>query len=464
MPRVGSPPVGSARSAGRCFAFLLAVLTVCLSLVLPASAEEPTAPALPPAPDDARMGTVLLCNLENNLVLYEKSADKKVFPSSSVKIMTGLLACRALADRLDETVTISSAMVAGVTGRKMYLADGETITVRDLLYAAVAGSYNDAAVTLACLASGSVAAFVADMNAEAKRLGADSTYYTNPTGLHDPAMSTSARDLSIIAREAYADNLYMTIASERTHTIPATNAASERVFSNRNALISDSSHNYFNGSCRGMNVGMTDEGGWSLITVSEKGGAHNLCIILGGADAPEGELIPIYLYANRLLSWGHQNFTYRTVLAAGDTTEPVSVGMTGVSTSEATPVAAADLKVYLPAYVDAGELTMTTTFHGGKLTAPLSEGQIVGFAAVTYDGVVVGRTDLIVTESYTRNGFLDAMVAFRGYLCSRAFWIAVAIFLLLLLPFLRMTAGTGGRYGIRSTRRRKKIHYKKRRY
>ncbi len=465
MPRVGSYSHGSARSVGRCLAFFLAVW-ICLSAVvagcLPASAEESVSPT---APDDARIGVALLCNLENNLILYEKAADRKVYPSSSVKIMTGLLACRALSDRLDERVTVTAGMLAGVTGRQMHLADGEIITVRDLLYAAICGSYNDAATVLACLSSGSVAAFVSDMNREAERLGTTATYYTNPTGLHDPAMSTSARDVALIAREAYANELFMTVSSVRTHTIPATNVSPERIFSNRNGLISDSSRNYFNGSCRGMNVGMTDEGGWSLVTVSEQGGAQNLCILLGGADAPEGELVPTYLYANRLMKWGHTAYGYRTVLAAGDDAGTRSVGMTGISTSKAELVATGDLRVYLPADADLSRLTVTVSLTEGKLVAPLKAEQIVGTATATYDGEVVGRVEVAVTEAFARNGFLDAMMGFRAYLCSRAFWIGAGVFVALLIPFLYMTASTGGRYGIRSARRRKKkIRYTKRRY
>ncbi len=462
MPCVGARSSRSARSVGRCFVFSLALCLLVLVLgCFPAAAEET---AVSPAPADASMGAVLLCNLENNLTLYEKSADRKVYPSSSVKIMTGLLACRKLEGRLQETVTVSLSMLAGVTGRQMHLADGEIISVRDLLYAAICGSYNDAAAVLACLSSGSVAAFVADMNTEAKRLGTLSTYYTNPTGLHDPAMSTSARDVALIAREAYANELYMTVSSTRTHTIPATNASPERVFSNRNALISDSSRNYFNGTCRGMNAGMTDEGGWSLVTVSEKNGASNLCIILAGADAPEGDLIPVYLYANRLLSWSHQSYGYRTVVAAGDTVDTHGVAMTGVSTSKADLVAVEDLRIYLPADADLTGLSVSVSLTDGALSAPLTAGEIVGFAAVTYEGRIVGRTDLAVTEDYKQNGFLRAMMGFRDYLCSRAFWITVPVFLALLLPFLRMTAGTGGRYGIRSARRHKKIRYTRRRY
>lgn len=445
------------RSLCVCLTLLLlaAALLPCFSLQVGALAEE--------APGDGRIGAAMVCNLENNLPLYEREADTPIYPSSSVKIMTGLLACRALGERLDECVTVTAAMLAGVTGRQMHLADGEVLTVRDLLYAAICGSYNDAAAVVASLTSGSVAAFVADMNREAERLGTACTTYTNPTGLHDPAMSTCVRDVALIAREAYKNELYMAISSARTYTIPATNASPERLFSNRNALISDSSQNYYNGYCRGLNAGMTDEGGWCVVTICERGGAVNLCIVMQGADAGTDELIPAYVYANRLLSWANHSYAYRTVVASGDVVGTSPVGMTGLSKSKAELVAATELSVYLPTDADvATEVSVTTTLTDGALTAPLTAGQVVGTAIATYDGRVVGKADLAVTEDFARNGFLDGMMAFRSYLCSRPFWLALPAFFIMLIPFLHATSGSHGRYRGRPGGRRRARYTRRR--
>ena len=123
----------TSRHLRRAFSVLLAMALLLPLSLLPAEGE-PEAP-----PPDSEVGNVLLINLENNLTLYEKSSDTTIYPSSSVKIMAGLLACRALEDRLTEEVTVTAAMLSGVEGRRMNppLADGEVLTVRDLLYAAV---------------------------------------------------------------------------------------------------------------------------------------------------------------------------------------------------------------------------------------------------------------------------------------------------------------------------------------
>ena len=440
---------------------------LCLCLLLSGMASLPLGVgALDEPPQTSDVGAVLLVNLENNLTLHEREADTPIYPSSSVKIMTGLLACQSLEERLSETVEITSAMLAGVQGRRMTppLAEGERLTVRDLLYAAVCGGYNDASLAVACLVSGSVAAFVEDMNKEAQRLGTIHTRYTNPTGLHDPAMATSVRDVSLIAREAYGNDLYMQISSARTYTVPATNIADARSFTNRNSLISDSSRNYFNGHCRGMNAGMTDEGGWCVVTVWERDGAANLCIAMRGRDASADELIPAYVYVNRLLAWANRSYGYRTVLIAGETLDTLPVRMTGVSKSKADVVPMTDLKAFLPSDVlpDA-QLTVSTQFPEGGLTAPLTAGQAVGTVTVSYQGRVVGKAELTVTEDFASSGFLTGLMGFREYLTSRPFLITVVVFLLSLAVYLRLTTGPGGRYGLRSVNRRR-IKLVKRRY
>lgn len=441
---------------------VMATILVLLFLLPPLSVEAVSEPP----PENALVGAAMVCNIENNQTLYEKNLDARIYPSSSVKIMTGMLACRALRERQGEVVTITASMVNGVEGRRMNppLAEGECLTIRSLLEAAIGGGYNDAASVVACLASGSIAAFIQEMNEEAARLGTKLTNYTNVTGLHDPAMSTSVRDVSIIAREAYRDDLYMEVSSADTYLVPATNIAPDRPFRNRNYLISSS--DYLNGYCRGMNAGMTDEGGWCVVTVCERGGANNLCIVMctqdGGEDAP----IPAYTYTNELLAWANRAYAYRTVLAAGEVYDTSPVSLTGISKSEAELVPTTDLKIYLSssAMVEEGALSYQTVIEGGKLSAPLRSGDVVGTVTVSYGGRVVGRADLTVTEDFDRNAFVGGMMAFRGYLTGRAFWITVPLFIVSLLLFLRATSGTHGRYGIRSARRRKRVRYKRRRY
>lgn len=420
---------------------------LCVSLltglfVLPATAlNEPEA-------SDVR--AAYLVSLTNDQVLFEQNADVSLYPASTVKIMTGLLACRLLSERLEEQVILTEAMLTGVSGRSLHLSVGETLTVRDLLYAALCGGYNDATVAIAVLCAGSVTEFVSLMNTEAARLGATETHFSNPTGLHEADMTTTARDVAVIARVARQDPLFMTIVSATSYSIPATEVSEPRGIYNRNLLLSDTSQEYRNGYCNGMSAGMTDEGGWCIVTVYERDDQALLCVVMGGEDVPSGEVIPAYQRVNALLSWARQSYGYRQLYAAGAKYDVLPVEMTGLSSSRAQLVLPEGLSVYLPWDADPEtDLTLSLLLKDGTLEAPLSAGEIVGRLTVQYQDTVVASTPVAVTEDFAVSGFLRGMQRFKAYLSSRAFVATLACFVLLTLLYIGLVRKRKGRYGVR---------------
>ena len=423
---------------------------LCILLVLAAAAGLLSLPVgAVSLPDASDVSAAYLACLDNGQILFEKNTGLTLYPASTVKIMTGYIACRLLADRLGESVTLTDAMLAGVSGRSLHLAAGETLTVRDLLYAALCGGYNDAATALAVLTSGSVSEFVSLMNREAERLGAESTHFTNPTGLHEDGMVTTARDIASIARAAWGNDLFMDLTSATSYTIPPTNkSAQERTVYNRNLLLSDSSQNYRNGYCRGMSAGMTDEGGWCVITVYERDGSSLLCLVMGGADVPSGEIIPAYVRVNALLSWARQNYGYRQLYAPGAKYKVMSVGMTGLSSSRAQLVLPDGLSVYLPDDADvSADLSENLILTNGSLDAPLTAGETVGTLTVKYKGEVIASAAVAVTEDFAVSGFLAHMQDFKEYLKSRAFFASLSCFALLLALYIGLVRNRHGRYG-----------------
>ena len=135
--------------------------------------------------------------------------DERIFPTSTVKIMTGIVAIEALGNDLQKEVVITKEMLSQVAGNNIGLKSGEVVTVEQLLYGTLVNSANDTAIALAYAAYGSVEAFVAKMNEKATWLGAYDTYYANPTGMHNDAMVTTVADTAAIAKYAYSLPLYM---------------------------------------------------------------------------------------------------------------------------------------------------------------------------------------------------------------------------------------------------------------
>ncbi len=181
----------------------------------PEPVEEPEpeqpAPALAQSTDATQVldlelysSSALLIDLQSGTVLAEKAPDEKIYPASMTKVMTLLVAAEHLPD-LDETFTMTQAIIDPLylAGASMAgFVDGETVTMRDLLYGAVVPSGAEATEALAQAVAGSEEAFVAMMNEKAAVLGLQSTHFMNTSGLHDENHYSTVREIALILQAA----------------------------------------------------------------------------------------------------------------------------------------------------------------------------------------------------------------------------------------------------------------------
>ena len=301
-------------------------------------------------------------NIGKSVVIYDKTHEKYILEengsdmvatSTSAKITMGLVACETLKDRLDETVTITEDMLRGSSGYNMKLKAGERIKIKDLLYGAICGSYNDAAYVLASICGGSAAGFVEMMNVRVLELSARATVYTNPIGYPDnAAMLTTAYDVLKIARAASENELYMEICSAVKHTVGTTNLSYERTFYNRNALLSSSAdYNYFNSNCLGMNAGYSgEEGGWSIVTLirdKDKDGSavDYVCVLLGGKENEDGSQVFAYEYVDSVARFLCKTYNNFQVLPSGKELGKTSIPLSMVT--DAPYVTSEPLTIYV---------------------------------------------------------------------------------------------------------------------
>ncbi len=153
----------------------------------------------PAAPPKVTAAAAVLVDSTTGTVLYEKGCHSRRPPASTTKMMTAILAIEH--GSLDTVVTASKHASETPYGN-LHLKPGEKLTMRDLLYALLMRSANDAAVCIAEHVAGSEAKFAAMMNARAGEIGARDTRFVNPHGLHDPGHYSTAYDLALIARAA----------------------------------------------------------------------------------------------------------------------------------------------------------------------------------------------------------------------------------------------------------------------
>ena len=160
---------------------------------------------------DLEAPSALLMEKSTGQVLYAQNEHQKLEPASVTKVMTLLLTMEAIekgAIGYDDVVTVS-AYAASMGGSNVYLAEGEKITVEDLLKAVCVASGNDAAVTIAEGIAGTEEAFVQRMNEKAKELDLQNTVFTNATGFYDENQYSTARDVAIIGRKVLENNDYV---------------------------------------------------------------------------------------------------------------------------------------------------------------------------------------------------------------------------------------------------------------
>jgi D-alanyl-D-alanine carboxypeptidase (penicillin-binding protein 5/6) len=266
-----------------------------IHLVAPSPGPTPTvpptviarpAPTMRPIPVPAiDVHEVALINLDTGRFLWQSNAHARWAPASLTKIFTAMVAVDLMG--MNATVTVpASIQQLPADSTFMGLTPGERLTVRELLDGVFLASGNDAAETLATAAT-SRSAFIARMNAKATALGLRTTHFTNPTGLSEAGLYSSAYDLALAA--AYLERHYAGlagIAAIPAMTIPATAAHKAFTLVNLNKLLRTYPGTY------GLKTGWTEVALGCLITASSRGGHRLLAVLLGAPNGTAYEQMP----------------------------------------------------------------------------------------------------------------------------------------------------------------------------
>lgn len=391
-------------------------------------------------PDTSGAAYVYMKNTDRNTLIYEKNNGAQIPPASSAKIVTGLLALELLSGRLDERVEIKKYMVEGSKGASMYLDVGESLTVRELLYAAVCAGYNDASYALASVASGGASEFVLAMNEKARELGAKNTYFTNPTGYDDAMMRTTLDDVVLIARAAMQNEAYLEISSTVSKKI-FIEGRGEFILHNRNALIGEGfAQGYVNNSVRGLIAGVTDAG-YCVITSPVIDGDEYICIVMQGQEL-DGKIMA-YSIANALIDYARYGFESVTLMPGGELicTIPVDFALdasqeNGESVANVRTAYAA--QAFLPLSSADKQVRTRHYLYYERLSAPTKKGTVVGGIDFFLDGELLCSVPLVINAEIEVNALPAALDSVKGLLTSRVVWLSLGfgVFLGALYLFL----------------------------
>jgi serine-type D-Ala-D-Ala carboxypeptidase (penicillin-binding protein 5/6) len=235
-----------------------------------------------------RAASVMVIDARSGEIFYEKNADAPRAAASTQKLLTALI----VAERgfLDRQVTVEHVDTLAEPVR-LNIKPGETYQRIELLRALLVKSPNDVARCLARDSAGSVEAFADLMNQKARELGATHSHFVNPNGLPMPGQYSSARDLSIIARAAYANPTIRSIVCLPNLVFRYANGRL-RELENTNKVLKRLSY------CNGMKTGYTEAAGHCLIASGARPGRDIIVVVLGDSKAG------VWQDASALLSWG----------------------------------------------------------------------------------------------------------------------------------------------------------------
>lgn len=352
----------------------------------------------------------ILIDSNTGKVLYEKNMDEKMYPASTTKILTAILAIEHC--DLDEIVTVNYNAISSIPSgyATAELITDETLTVKQLLEVLLIHSANDAANVLAMHVGGSIESFITMMNSKAQELKCVNTHFTNTYGLHDENHYSTARDLAIITKYCMQNDSFRHFVSQVNCQIPPTNKHDARTFTNTNNLIISSSQYYYPYAI-GIKTGYTKEAGNCLISASRKDNFETISVVLNtgtlhGARCTDS--IALFDYA-------YNNFCIKKIANKDDVISQITVSNGTRETKNLDAILSKDVNALLMKSNDNSKIIPTVNLNK-NISAPIAAGSVVG--TVTYSALNTDYTvDLVAGHNvekydYTYILLVTALISF----------------------------------------------------
>jgi len=337
--------------------------------------------------------SALVIDQTTGTILLAKNEEMAIPPASMSKLMTLNMLFEALQDgRVSLQTEFSVSLKASKKGgSKMFLREGERVSVENLIKGIIVHSGNDACIVVAENLAGSEADFARIMTERAEKLGMPNSTFANATGWPDPYQRMSAADLVLLANHLMTQfPEYYGFFQEKTFTW------AKITQNNRNPLLQLVS------GADGLKTGHTQEAGFGLVGSAKQGERRVILMITGldsaGARAREGE---------RLMNWAFRQFTQTTLVKAQKKIADVPVWL-GLSDNVGL-VANADIEALVP-YAQKDDVKLKITFNG-PLNAPVQKGTEVAVLSVEIKGMEPAVYPLFTNANVAKSGIISRLRA-----------------------------------------------------
>ncbi len=384
--------------------FLSVVLILCF---ISTGVCAKTSPFCTLDPAKINSTSFILMEADTGTIVIEQNADEKLPMASITKLMVLLIADDLVKQgklALDDIIT-GTATAKATPGSRVYLDEGEEMTLEEILKCISIPSANDAAVALAEHISGSESEFVKLMNAKAQQMGLKNTHYVTASGLDAEGHYSTARDIAKLSKEIVQnrplimEHAVMTEETIRGGSFPLINT---------NNLVSNYEY------ATGLKTGTTDNAGYCLTATAEKNGVKLIAVLLGADSSPKR-----FSDAKTLFNYAYSDFSMVELYKAGNLTdEEGNAVVAKVKRGNKTFVPVAVNKAvtaYIPAkYTNKVKVDISID---NTLTAPVKKGSKVGTIKIYADDVLVATLDAVTAQEVKKmNVFQSFWHVFRAWL------------------------------------------------
>lgn len=324
-------------------------------------------------------GAVLMESSTGKL-LYGKNENKKLYPASTTKILTAIIAIEKY--NLTDTLTASKNAVMSIPSgySNAAIQPDEALKVQDLLELFLIHSANEIGYIFAENISGNVDKFADLMNQKASEIGCKNTHFTNPSGIHDENHYTTAYDMALITQYCMKNQTFRDIVSMASCTISATDKYQERYFKNTNDLL-DSKSKYYYQYAIGVKTGFTTQAKNCLIAASKKDNLELITVVLGAEATPDGRS-GRYVSTINLFEYGFNNYCIKQVASANTAIKTLSVENATKDSKDLSLVLKDNISVLASTNTDLSNLDGSIELKE-NISAPISEGETLG--KITYN-------------------------------------------------------------------------------
>jgi D-alanyl-D-alanine carboxypeptidase (penicillin-binding protein 5/6) len=355
---------------------------------------------------DVKARTAILLDYHSNEILFEKDADRKIFPASMTKIMTSIIAFDLIKNGdlklSDKFIVSENAWRLSQAGySSMFIMVGDEISVENLLKGIIISSGNDACIALAEGIAGTEEEFAFLMTEKAKEIGMENTNFSNSSGINSPDNLSSVRDIMIMSKylienypKFYEYFKETEFTWDRTGGDPITQG-------NRNPLL------YKNLNADGIKTGYLSYEKYSLASSINRNGRRLIAVGSGfnSKNARSKE-------STKLLTYGLTNYDLVNISKAKEPFEKVEVWLgkqdkVDVYTNE---------DIYKTIKKAKKKLLKVSIKYEGPIEAPIKKDEKVAILKVVYDDELVGEYDLLASKEVKKVNFVSRLLKSLNYL------------------------------------------------